>query len=776
MQLKHLTIAELIAGAGGDPWEVNRTLQAGSPAQIERLAEAFHGAGRHTAEADHAFAQAQQRFNAAWNHQDGKSPINDSDEVQRTVKSLGAQSEQLPKIGADLENIAAALADAQKAGAQDIATLEGQLEQIDHMIDLAEQDLRDHPDAESQQELQAIIKALKRAAVNDTKDALGQLHTIRDGYAQSLHQSQTNLANDGYDPANVIGVDAHEPETPEQAEHDVQDALKGDKGAAARVNGVLNTITPDQVAGRAPLNAEQASVLSQLQAQEHGMSVDALSTAEQRLGDEKGLIGNSLQLMSNPNLTFPQTPLKVGANQGSETVKGGAAQLPDSVQQLLNAHWPDLRHMNQLAGIVKDGKPALQANTDLDRGMVKQASALMNNAFWRAGEGQPGDLKPNIDPTVSNVLSAVSPDHQVVHDAMTTGDHDRFLQNLTHHYWQDHGQAVSSLFSWTGDATQGPDARIAGETAHAYSSYIGGHQQDLLNLPGNHTLGQVNPNLVQGMAHGLGPYVDNIAGTTGGLPGFGGSLDSEGDTRSGALPIAKGVFSVIDSDQAAGQYFNGQAYAHAVAHEAAFGNETTHSGYDPQLYDAATLKGLVDVGTHNAYHANEVNGYHQQLAEYDLKKQAYEAGLTGLTTVAGLPPGVGTVASPALNVLGHGLENSILGPAPSAPGENPIQPMDIGVADQGMTNAMLQAGHNVTLPEGYVVYDDQHPHGRLATLDEVRTKFPGLTASQYDGVIGPALSQAIALPPDEKMSPDEWMTTRYDNVVGVPHADQGQPK
>lgn len=775
LQLKHLTIAELVAGAGGDPWGVNRTLQAGQPGQISNLAKAFFGAGRHTAEADTAFAQAQQRFNAAWNHQDGASPINDSDEVQRTVKSLGAQSEKLPKIGADLENIAAALADAQKSGNQEIATLEGELEQLDHLIDLAEQDLRDHPDAQSQQELHAVINALKRAAVNDTKDALHQLHTIRDDYAKSLHHGQTNLADDGYDPGRVLGVDGHEAETPDQAEHDVQDALKGDKGAAARVNGVLNTITPDQLAGRAPLSAEQASVLSQLQAQEHGMSVDALSTAEQRLGDQKGMIGNSLQLMSNPNLTFPKTPLTIGANQGSDTVKGGAAQLPDSVQRLLTAHWPDLRQMNQLAGIVKDGNPRLQANTDLDRGMVKQASALMNNPFWRAGEGQAGDLKPNIDPTVSNVLSAVSPDHQVVHDAMTTGDHDRFLQNLTHHYWQDHGQAVSSLFSWTGDTTQGPEARIAAETAHAYSAYVGGHQQDLLNLPGNHTLGQVNPNLVQGMAHGLGPYVDNIAGTTGGLPGFD-PLDSEGDTRSGALPIAKGVFSVIDSDQAAGQYFNGQAYAHAVAHEAAFGNETTHSGYDPQLYDAATLKGLVDVGTHNAYHANEVNGYHQQLSEYDLKKQAYEAGLTGLSTVAGLPPGVGTVAGPALNVLGHGLENSILGPAPSAPGENPIQPMDIGIADQGMTNALLGAGHNVTLPEGYVVYDDQHPHGRLATLDEVRAKFPGLTASQYDGVIGPALSHAIALPPDEKMSPDEWMATRYDNVVGVPHADQGRPK
>ncbi|ETB12881.1 hypothetical protein O980_07360 [Mycobacterium avium subsp. paratuberculosis 08-8281] len=60
MQLKWLSVAELIAEAGGDPWAINQSLQAGSP-------------------------------------------LNDSAEVQRLVKSLGAQSEQLPKIGTDLE-------------------------------------------------------------------------------------------------------------------------------------------------------------------------------------------------------------------------------------------------------------------------------------------------------------------------------------------------------------------------------------------------------------------------------------------------------------------------------------------------------------------------------------------------------------------------------------------------------------------------------------------------------------------------------------------------
>ncbi|ELP47280.1 hypothetical protein O979_07480 [Mycobacterium avium subsp. paratuberculosis 10-4404] len=33
MQLKWLSVAELIAEAGGDPWAINQSLQAGSPSQ-----------------------------------------------------------------------------------------------------------------------------------------------------------------------------------------------------------------------------------------------------------------------------------------------------------------------------------------------------------------------------------------------------------------------------------------------------------------------------------------------------------------------------------------------------------------------------------------------------------------------------------------------------------------------------------------------------------------------------------------------------------------------
>lgn len=777
MQLRYISIPLLIAEAGGDPWAISHSLQAGRPAQISDLAEAFHAAGRCTAESGAAFNEARRRFEGAWNRENGENPINDSAEVRRVTQSLGAQTTQLPKIGLDLENVAADLAEAQRSARGQIGSLEGQLQQLDSQIGKAlelEKDL--HLTAADRSALDALISTFEQHAIDDTQAALDELRSIRHSYSDTLRKAQTTLVSDGYDPARVMGADGYEAETPEQAEIDVHSALAGDQGAAARVNAAMNSITSEQLAGKVPLTAEQASVLSQLQAQENGMSVAALQAAEQRLGFEKGMVANSWQLMSNPNVAFPKTPLSVGAKEGSETMKGGAAQLPVSVQQVLNS--PGILHttqMNEIAGIVKDGNHAFQTNTELDRALMHKASVMMDTPFWHddsASQGRNFERDPALDPTVSNVLSAVSPDHQVVHDALTGADHDKFLQNVTHHFWKDNGEGVGSLFAWTRDAAHGPEATIAGETAHAYSSYVGSNQQELLHLPGNRTLGQVNPKLVQEMAHGLGPYVNNIAGTSEGLPEFGRSLD--GDDETGKLMVAKGVFSVIGSDKDAAQYFDGQAYAQAVLHEAAFANDPAHSGYSHGLFDSATLRGLVDVGTHNAFQANQDNGYQQGVSEYESKKLSYEMGVQELSATGGFIPGVGRVAGPTIGILGHGLENDILGRSPTAPTENPIQPMSLGMANREILDAMLAAGHPISgLPPDYLIYDNNHPNGRIATLAEMQPK--GITAGEYNSVIGPALSQVLApSPPGDKMSADQWMVSRYDDIVGVPHPSPGE--
>ncbi|WP_201407065.1 putative alpha/beta hydrolase [Mycobacterium paraintracellulare] len=216
MQLRYISVAALIAEAGGDPWAVNQSLQAGSPFQISQLAEAFLKAGRCTAEASNAFDQARSRFDAAWNHQNGDHPITGTDEVQRLTKTLGAQSLQLPKIGADLENIAANLAEAQKAAAGQIAALESQLQQLDGFIGQAVELEKDPTlTAEDRHALDAFISGREDDAIRDTKAALGQLQSTRNGYANSFQNAMGTLHADGYDlTAPQAGPDQGSAEQP----------------------------------------------------------------------------------------------------------------------------------------------------------------------------------------------------------------------------------------------------------------------------------------------------------------------------------------------------------------------------------------------------------------------------------------------------------------------------------------------------------------------------------------------------------------------------------
>jgi pimeloyl-ACP methyl ester carboxylesterase len=211
MQLRYISIPRLIAEAGGDPWAINESLQAGRPAQICDLAQAFHGAGRCTAESAAAFYEARRRFEASWNGEHGDQPIDDSAEVQRVSASLGLQSLLLTKIGVDLETIAAALAQAQRRGATLISTLQAQLQQIDHELGQAmelEQDCSHN--AADQSALDALISALEQGAVDDTKTVLAQLHSVRSRYSDYLQTALTTLRIDGYDPTVLQAVGAPE--------------------------------------------------------------------------------------------------------------------------------------------------------------------------------------------------------------------------------------------------------------------------------------------------------------------------------------------------------------------------------------------------------------------------------------------------------------------------------------------------------------------------------------------------------------------------------------
>ncbi|MGV0747003.1 TNT domain-containing protein [Mycolicibacter minnesotensis] len=168
---------------------------------VDELAQAFHNAGACTAESSAAFAQARQRFQAAWNRENGEHPINDSAEVQRATDTLHLQQTQLTAIGTDLEMIAAALAQAQKSAAAKINALEIQLQDIDNRIGMY-------------REAHLDTAELEQVAIDDTAGILHQIEKLRDDYAGILQVSTTKLLSHGYDRAPLGGPLSPAPSAP----------------------------------------------------------------------------------------------------------------------------------------------------------------------------------------------------------------------------------------------------------------------------------------------------------------------------------------------------------------------------------------------------------------------------------------------------------------------------------------------------------------------------------------------------------------------------------
>jgi hypothetical protein len=100
-------------------------------------------------------------------------------------------------------------------------------------------------------------------------------------------------------------------------------------------------MSPAQRAGKEPLSVDQQQILSQMQYQTHDKSLDELTEIRDKLGDKKGILANSFQVMSDPNIkvplynptveSFPELP-----GLGLPTQQGSKELLPTSVQEVLN--------------------------------------------------------------------------------------------------------------------------------------------------------------------------------------------------------------------------------------------------------------------------------------------------------------------------------------------------------------------------------------------------------------------------------------------------------
>ena len=635
------------------------------------------------------------------------------------------------------------------------------------------------------------LTEIMRRSTSDLNDVGAEIARIGNQYAELGNQKFANGPKDGT-PDNLLddeeedGEEADEEDHRRSAEQDVQDALGGDQDAAARVQGVLDGITPGQ-----PLTPEQGSYLSQMQAQQNGMTVEELKTAQERLGEHSDIIGNSWQLMSNEDVSFPQTELKVDAlDAPSKTHTGGFDKLPTSVQQAVDSPGAIYsEQMKDIAAIVRDGNPELQTGTQLDRHMIDKADRMMDAPIWEkdpASNG--GDLNqrdPYLDGVVSDIFTSAGRDHIAVGEHILSDKGDDFIHDITRHAWADDGAAAGSLFSWTGENTHGPLADLAAGTAEKYAMYIGNHDTELLSL-NNHTLGQINPELVQGMAEGLTPYIPNIVGMAEGqMPGFG-ALDAPDAVENGLMPTAKGVFSVLSTDELASELFNGAAQHHAVLAQERFAEDFKNQvpGLSPQsehLNDSATLQGLVDAGLHNALMHEKLNGIELEQAVYDAKSQAFDMNKAIAEGLGSQLPGAGSVIGPGVDLFGQAAKESIIGPPPTAAATdangNYIAPdMPSSVASAQIIGALINQGVEVPgVPPSWILHDADG-QARILSYGEVQD-LPGSAPSfgEYNRILAEATEQTLGQGFSEDMK--GALTYRYNQVSEVlnPQTEQPEP-
>ena len=547
------------------------------------------------------------------------------------------------------------------------------------------------------------------------------------------------------------------PPLEEQAARDVEDALSGDNpGSAERVGNVLDSIQPGT-----PLTPEQNAYLSQMQKQQKGMSIDELTNARDSLGDNKGILADSWQLMSNDDVVID------GADG---PVKGSAEQLPDSVQNALNnagssltgdygGHGTTLQHgkdITDIANIVKDGDPRFQTGTELDRKLIVAADKIMDVP------DQPGTYDDR-KTTAQAIFEAIDDDHQIINDQLMGRngvDVNDFLHDINTTEWEDNGKAAGYLFSWTGEV--GPDGQpspMAAEVADVYAQYLGEHRPELMNIDGQ-TLGQLNPELTERYAHGLVPFVQEMGGLQT-SDYF--KIDDDILRREGQMPNAKGVFAVLNTDESAAGVINEAAYREAIKQETAFALNPKDPGAQSHMYSAATMRGLVDVGAHEAFQAFEANDHRSQVSETQWKKNGFDAAVAGLSTGASAIPGAGMVAGPIVGQVGSIFGQELFDTS-EAPGERPLPTMSSSRSSEYILNAMLATGHPLTLPDDWIDRSDPlHPRVVQPTGPDGEKSVDDATfVSTLNEQVGEQTTVVNA------KGPDEVYADRYNKVIQDP--------
>ncbi|MDF3340197.1 EspA/EspE family type VII secretion system effector [Mycolicibacterium septicum] len=555
---------------------------------------------------------------------------------------------------------------------------------------------------------------------------------------------------------------------PENMEDLVRDALGGNKEAAAKVDGLLDKIEPNQLGPYTdPKNPNshlpakeltplQQELISQMQSQMSDKSLNELIDTKNKLGEHGRIIGESMEIMSDEDVKYPHKSLLLPPEM-VDPQPGGKDSLPSSVRNAIDAQpvdrhieanpestdvktsYPSGEDLKKISELIQAGDEKFQQGSALDHAMMDRAADVLRGAEQENADQLGIGHTETADSIAQSIFNSAGRDDLVVHDMMTdksidpSTNHPRgedFLNNLTKHDWTDDGQAARTLTDWIDDSAKSNDPMTqlrAGETAESIAKYLGNPDNKLLHLQesvfNNHdftTAGERNPALIQSYAEALIPFQGELVGEDK-MPGFSAIEDITGSD----LTRTRELFSVLDSDHTAANNFNGHAFDKMAGFQKDF---SQLAGHNPMLNGpddisdqrsqgmarAGLLAGLIDGGALTEASARGADQLKAAEAAYELKKNAI-----------GYVFGLGT---------GH-IDH--LGPLANAMGKDPLTEAIIGTKP---TAESIHANPN------YPAYGPQH-YQNLATYDlaaqvvDNHAKTTGIyPPSQYLGADGSLLT------------------------------------
>ena len=594
----------------------------------------------------------------------------------------------------------------------------------------------------------------------------GKIRGLGGEYDALGNQPLAPKAGDGDALGDDKDKDKDEEPTPEEMKDLVERSLHGDEEAAAKVDTILDTIEPNQLQPQhndpknpdatvppIPLSPVQAELISQMQTQMQGKSLDELTTLKNDLGEHGDIIGDSMQVMSDPDVKFPKAVDErffPGGYDGTE-VSGNKNLLPASVQHAIDTNpvsrdypmdpesttpittYPTGDDLRKVSELIQSGDEKFQQGSQLDRSMMDRAIDVIHGTdqenkdhMWE--QSQWGDA------IAQDILHSAGRDSVVDHDMFTGPDGDATMKAITEHNWTDDGAAARTVTDWIDDASKpGNDYETrlrAGETAQALATHLA--NGDLLHLstngfpPESESVGNRNHLLVQGYAEALSPYQGALVGADD-MPGFS-AIESPAGSD---MPMTRDLFAVIDSDQTAANVFNAHAYDQVVKFQQDFA-QIAADGPNIDIADqrsqgmsrAGLLAGLIDGGALTEAGARLDDAKAAADSAYELKKNA-------LGYMVGLGTDKIPFAGGLMDAMGKdALVNSLLGGPPT------VQTVDgntrvethgdqyyQNLATYTMADALIDKRPDGMMPPGQWMTADGH----LKTPEQVLAETNGAT-------------------------------------------------